>query len=97
MPWSLLGASRKHLEDDGNHLDAFSKQKAVAMIGFTYFFPDLSGNTVLFCFMSTALKTIVSYISSVFGGKQVLGRVSIQPPVTPLWLEVEVSPILFEI
>ena len=47
-----------------HYLEAFSMQKAVAIIGLTSFFPYLSGNTVLCCLMSTAIITIVPYILS---------------------------------
>lgn len=47
-----------------HHLEAFSMQDAVAMIRLTSFFLHLTGKTVLCCLMSTALKTIASYILS---------------------------------
>ena len=44
------------------------------------------------------ISILITFIYFIFfGGEKVLGRVSMQPPVTPLWLEVEVSPVLFEI
>lgn len=86
-----------HLDDAGNHLDAFSKQKAVAMIGFTYFFPWSLREHCPFLLGVHCLKNHCFIYFIFFGGEKVLGRVSMQPPVTPLWLEVEVSPILFEI